>query len=89
MDDIKFDQISELYEFLQGKCPEGIYIRHPPRLSRRKAFSVIWFLQEHLRILPDNFEQCCSCKDLYDANREGGYYRDRLYCDPCYDRKTL
>ena len=89
MNDIKMEQIEELYQFLQGICPEGIYIKHPPRLSKRKAFNVIWFLQEHLRILPDNYEQCCSCGDLYDVNGEGGYHRDRLYCDPCYDRVTL
>lgn len=86
MDKITIEQIDELYEFLQGKCPEGIHVKHPPRLTQNKAFKIIWFLQEHLGVLPDNFERCCSCGDLYDVCREGGYYRDRPYCDPCYDR---
>ena len=89
MDNIKIKQIEELYQFLQGTCPKGIYVKHPPRLSERKAFSVIWFLQEHLRVLPDNIERCCRCGDLFDVNRESGTYRDRLYCDPCYDYKTI
>ena len=89
MDDIKIEHIDGLYKFLQGECPKGVYVKHPPRLSEQKAFSAIWFLQEHLRILPDNLERCCGCGDLFDINREGGFYRDRSYCDPCYDQKTL
>ena len=85
MEKIKIEQVDELYNFLQGICPEVIHVKHPPRLSQQKAFTVIWFLQEHLRILPDNFERCCDCGNLYDADREGGCHKDKLYCEPCYD----
>jgi hypothetical protein len=80
------EQVREFYEFLQGECPEGVHVKHPPRLSERKAFDVIWFLQERLRVLPDHFERCCRCGELFDTNSEGGYYRDGPYCESCYDR---
>ena len=83
---ITIEQVEELYQFLQGTCPEGIHVKHPPRLTKRKAFNVIWFLQEHLKVLPDNYEQCCSCEDLFDSWSEGGPYQDRSYCDNCLMR---
>ena len=83
---ITIEQTDELYAFLQGTCPKGIYVKHPPRLTKRKAYAVIWFLQEYLGILPDHYEQCCGCGELFDDCSEGGSYRDRCYCDACLMR---
>lgn len=83
MDNITFEQVNEFYEFLQGELPKEIRMTNKPKLSKRKAFSIVWYLQEHLRIFPDNFEQCCRCGILYD-NRECGFRkRDRCYCGSC------
>ena len=80
---LTLEHIKALYEFLQGKPAEGVYIKPAPKLSSRKAFGVIYFLQEYLGIIPDKFERCCSCGDLYDADFGGTYYRNRHYCDGC------
>jgi len=51
-----FEWIDEFYRFLQGETPEGMQCGKggQPKLSEKKAFSIIWYLQEHMRILPDN-----------------------------------
>ena len=83
-DKITLEQTEELYKFLQGEVPEGIHIKHPTKLSERKAFTIIWFLQEHLRLIPDDYERCCSCGSLYDTGCGGGIKRNRCYCEGCY-----
>lgn len=56
------------YHFLQGgPPPEGFNLRGRPRLSGRAAFSVIYVLQEKHRLIPDTFEQCGKCRELYDS----------------------
>lgn len=49
-----------------GELPRGMRLREQPQLSRRAAFSVVWYLQEHMRILPE-YEMCDTCGILYDA----------------------
>ncbi len=77
--------IDEFYLFLQGDVPDGIEIRNPVKLSPKKAMSIIWYLQEHFSILPDNIEQCSVCKDLYDSQATGYHseIKDKLYCGIC------
>lgn len=79
--------VVEFYDFLQGNIPETISIGrgHRPKLSKKQAFSVIWYLQEHLRIIPDTIEQCWSCEELYDSNLGGTYWESkcRHYCGCC------
>ena len=65
-------KVEELMDMLTGgDLPEGITMPQQPCLSRGQAFSVIWFLQEHLRIIPDRFEMCDVCESLFDAERGG------------------
>jgi hypothetical protein len=52
--------VTLFYEFLQNK-----------RLSKKKAFSIIYYLQEHLCVLPDHIEQCNVCGELYDSYAQG------------------
>ena len=82
MKKISIEQVEELYQFLQGEIPKGIICKSP-HLSQRKAFTIIWFLQEHLRIIPDVFERCVRCGELFDSSREGGQRNKRIYCDYC------
>jgi len=84
-DDEQF--ITEFYEFLQGKIPEAITIPESSqvRLTEKQAFIVIWYLQEHLRILPDHIERCDNCGDLYDTHSSGTYCEAhrKHYCGGC------
>lgn len=78
---MEIEQVEELYEFLQGKHKEigKLHFERVPKLSSRQAFSVIYFLQEHMHLIPDKYERCCTCKELFDADREGKY----PHCDYC------
>lgn len=79
--------VDEFYRFLQGGCPNGMEIgtHSQPRLSQKKAFTIIWYLQEHLRVLPDHIERCDTCGELYDSHSAGIYWesRGKFFCDGC------
>lgn len=79
MEEITLEQIQELQEFLTGrKLPEGMEVPKMPKLDDKVAFMVIWFLQEHLHVLPEHYEMCQNCHTIYDSHREG-YYLDDQY----------
>jgi len=79
--------LTEFFEFLKGTAPDGIKMGHghQPKLSPKKAFSIIWYLQEHMRVLPDRIDQCWRCGGLFDSWREGLYWesKGRNYCGSC------
>ena len=82
---ITFEAVDELYQFLQGvEVEHGIKCKDMPHLSPSEAFSVIYFLQEQLEVLPDWAEQCENCETLLDAESEG-HYGEGIghYCDSC------
>lgn len=63
-----------LFKFLTGEAiPDGIHGCPSPRLSKRKAWSIIWLLQEYpgLHLLPDHITICDNCGDLFDEDKEG------------------
>ena len=73
---IELEQIQAFMDMLTGESlPDGMIMARQPHLSRQEAFSVVWFLQEHLRVLPDHYEICHVCAELFDARR-GGYSVD-------------
>lgn len=81
------ERIDEFYRFLQGNVPDGIRLKrgHKPKLSEKKAFAIIWYLQEHLPILPDMIERCDKCGELYDSY-SSGYHSEKkgkCFCDGC------
>ena len=79
--------IDEFYQFLQGECPETIHLKRgkQPKLTKKQAFSIIWYLQEHFSVLPDNIEKCWCCGELFDSYSEGLYWesKGRHYCGDC------
>lgn len=81
--EVTIDEVRELYEFLQGRVPNSLTIKHPPKLSKKRAFLIIWYLQEYFRILPDHFEQCSVCGELYDSYSEGHHsdLTGKFYCN--------
>jgi len=67
--------VDEFYKFMQGENPESIKCDKLD-LTSDKAFTIIWYLQEHFSIIPDNIEKCSECNDLYDSYSQG-YYSEK------------
>lgn len=81
---MSLEQTAELYALLRGgPVPKGFHLGSRPKLSASAAFSVIYVLQEKYRLIPDSFEQCSNCKELYDESESGCYDEKtgRHYCD--------
>jgi hypothetical protein len=68
---ITLEQVDVFYKFLQGECPEKFYIKEMPQLTQNQAFAVIYYLQEGLYVLPDTYEKCRICGDLFDSDNDG------------------
>lgn len=56
---------------------------HLPKLTDEQAFLVLYILQEIYHMIPDTFEICNACKELYDSDIEGTIVDDYYYCDDC------
>ena len=78
---VSLERVEEFYEFLMGKVPDGIKVssRMTPKLSKRMAFTIVWFLQEQTQVFPDHYEQCRKCKGLYNTENDGHNGK----CDGC------
>lgn len=90
MNDEKFtiEQTQELYEFLKGKTPEGFTFKTgQPTLSEDTAFTIIYVLQEKFHMIPDTYEKCVRCKEIFDMEWGGNHYEDPgiNLCDSCED----
>lgn len=86
--DSDLDKINEFYRFLTGEeMPDTISVNlgRKPKMSEKKAFVIIWYLQEHLSIFPDHIERCDTCGGLFDTNSEGIYWetKGKHYCGGC------
>lgn len=69
---LSLEETIGLFEFLLGEsCPMDITPQDQPCLTPTEAFSVIYYLQEHLHIIPDTYEMCRECESLYDSDSEG------------------
>lgn len=85
--EVTLEQVEKFYKFLQGELPDGVHVKPRPRLSSRRAFDVIWYLQEVMGLIPEHFERCITCGCLYDSNNEGHYdERNGHHCDSCDSR---
>lgn len=97
---LNYDETKKLYDFLRGEgnvsinslkdvfLPDyNIWTQksHLPNLTDEQAFLVIYVLQEVYGLIPDTYEQCSHCGELYDSDEEGQCYEDENYCDGCYD----
>lgn len=58
---------------------------HLPKLTDEQAFLVIYALQEVYGLIPDTYEKCSSCGNLYDSDEEGKVHDEDNYCDLCYE----
>ncbi len=84
-DDLEW--VEEFYSFLQGEMPDKIQIArgHAPKMSAKKAMTIIWYLQEHFPILPSTIEKCSNCDGLFNTNSSGLYWesKHKHFCDGC------
>lgn len=78
---VSLERVQEFYDFLTGQVPANIKIppRMTPKLSKRMAFTIVWFLQEQTQVFPDTYEQCRKCRELYNTENDG--YEGK--CDGC------
>ena len=85
--DSDLEWIQEFYEFLQGNVPKKMSLGGGQKLilSQKKAFCIIWYLQEHFSIFPDTIERCDNCGGLYDSACEGRHWetKGKFYCGGC------
>jgi len=85
------EKTQEIFDFLQGKIPEGYFIKRKaqPKLSADQAWTVIWYLGNQYRQVPDFIERCDLCGELYNSHSEGACldYGKVPYhfCEQCRD----
>lgn len=89
--DSDVEKLTEFYRFLTGEeMPGGIKMSrgHAPKMTEKKAWSIIWFLQEHLSVFPDHIERCDVCGELFDGWSEGIYWesKGKHFCGCCSDQ---
>jgi hypothetical protein len=64
--------VDEFYMFLMGKDMVGGSLNEfVVKLDSDQAYGIIYFMQEQLRIVPDHFERCDFCKELFDSEDQG------------------
>lgn len=86
---ITLDDIVDLQSFLMGHPAKrhGLQMSATcqPKLTQLKANTVIWYLQEVLRVIPDKYEMCDECGEVYDKDGSGhlGTKQKGTYCDDC------
>lgn len=71
--DKDLERTQELYDFLQGKMPEGTHVTrsHRPKLTPAQAWTVVWYLGNQYWQVTDRVEKCCVCGDLYHTWQDG------------------
>lgn len=84
-DEKELESIQVFHQFLQGKVPPDVRTRKIKKMNPSQAFTVIWFLQEHCRLLSDRFELCSNCNDIYDSDSEGRFEETsgKHFCGGC------
>ena len=79
----------ELFEFLQGKIPDGCKIAESavPKLTPDQAYTVLWWLGSGYIQISDYINRCDICGDLYDSNDSGWCFdfgkSPIFFCDAC------
>jgi hypothetical protein len=70
---VTLEETQALFNWLKGEPIENIHFPdgEQPELTNEQAFSVIYFLQEALGIIPDHYEMCKGCSEIFDNDSEG------------------
>jgi hypothetical protein len=82
---VTLEQVEDLVTMLTGGDTGGVHLAHQPALTREQAFSVLYYLQEVLFLVPNHYEMCAKCKLLYDSGNGGGVRQEdnALLCGDC------
>ena len=75
--EIDSNDIDSFSNFLQG-------LDSKLSLTATEAFSVIYYLQEHLKVIPTSFEKCDHCNIIFDTNESGHVISDDHEDDDWY-----
>ena len=82
----ELEAVQKFHRFLQGEIPDGVTLGCKIRkMNAKQAMAVVWFLQECCYLIPDNYEMCHTCKDIYDSY-SGGHYDEKTgwcHCEAC------
>lgn len=84
----------QLYLLLQGVVPKGYHIKPAelPKLSPKKAWTVVWWVQNQHREFPDIVERCDVCQAFYNTECSGTFVDvdsgPRHFCDDCQYTET-
>ena len=71
-DKITLEQVEQFMRMLTGEwLPEHWTPDNVPKMTQREAFTVVYYLQEVLRVLPNHHDQCGVCGELYDSECDG------------------
>jgi len=81
--EVTIEQVEQFISMLTGGELENLILVEQPKLSKRAAFCVVYYLQEEMRIIPDTFEMCMDCEDIFDA--QYGYIRQSDNAHICPD----
>ena len=76
-DKLDLEKLNNFLNYLQGKyIPPYWEVKNDPKLSLNEAWNVIYMLQEWIGVIPDNFELCSVCKQIFDMDHYGFYAGD-------------
>ena len=67
--EIDSNDVDSFSSFLQGT-------ESKLKLTATEAFSVIYYLQEHLKVIPTSFEKCEHCNVIFDTDESGHVISD-------------
>lgn len=82
---IAVEQIQQLFDWLTGAAEtpphtddeppteHRFYVGLSPKMSPGQAESLIWWLQEVLRCVPEHYGRCSWCGNWYDSYASGCY----------------
>lgn len=76
-DKLNTDILNRFIEYLQGEyIPPDWNIKDRPNLNLKQAWDVVYMLQEWIKLIPDNFELCSECEQIFDIDDNGFYAGD-------------
>ncbi len=80
------EQIQEFFDVLTtGEPPEDWRLSNLLKLTPRQAFTVVYLMQEQLGIVPDHYELCSVCDELFDTHYGEQYLDDDTEIDEWYE----
>lgn len=77
--EVTIEQVQKLLDWLvSGEVPDGWFFlsRQRAPMSYAEAYQIIHALQVNLHLIPDGYELCAWCGNIYDSAMEGEFSVD-------------